>query len=239
MIKRTLLPFVVFSILCHLASAQVADTIKVEFNEQTQLQYIFNNPKDFKTFENVNLDSLTEELSNSVAAFDANIDTALVLGAATPKDHHDDGKGMFLEITPKLGANLVRNTLVPDYGLRLGLGSHGTFEEQKNGDIKARWRNTYFIEYQHMLFFTARGVEGYNQFGNGFVNIGYNREVKGSEYSMSLGYLVKQNGPYFGEHTVKFDFNIPVQENLSLSPFMIVTDNFNSYLPGIRLTVLR
>jgi len=238
MIKRALLQVAMIPLLYLSVSAQVSDTIRVEFNKQTQLQYIFDNPKDFKVFESIDLDSLTQELSNSVASFNANIDTTLILTQTKPKDDYDYGKGMFLEITPKLGANLVRNTLVPDYGLRLGFGSHGSFEQHEGDDNNLGWRNTYFIEYQHMLFFTPRGTEGFNQFGNGFVNIGYTREVKGNEYSLSLGYLARQNGPYFGTNTTKLDFNIPIQENLSLSPFIIATDNFNTYLPGIRLTVL-
>lgn len=213
--------------------AQVNDTVKVAFNEHAQLEYIFETPKDFEVFKQVNLDSLTLELAENVSKIPENTDTLLVLN-----DSSERKKTESLELSAAIGGSLVRHKLVPYYGLRIGV-SFGSREPKIIKTNNDGIDMTIYAEYQHMTFFERNGEQGYSAFGNGFVSLGFvARQSETGGMGLNIGYLVNQNGNYFGENTMKLELYTSTKKSISLSPFIIATDNFKSFFPGVRIGFL-
>lgn len=240
MLQKTLLATLALVLYCLPTNAQIMDTIKVDFSPQAQLQYIFDNPKDFKTFEKANIDSLTQSLSMRVGDLSPQLDTTLVLENASTSSESEVKQNQFIEISPLIGASLVRSSFVPDYGIRMSIGIRKTYTNTGHLLVNKRLHQSFYAEYQNMLFFEPKLDNGFQQFGNGFLNVGYSRneDHDDSNFGLSLGYLVRPQGSYFGDNTMKFEFHMPVYKNVAVSPFIIATDNFTSVFPGIRLSVL-
>lgn len=216
------------------ANAQVNDTVRVEFNENSRIEYIFKEPQDFAVFEQVNLDSITRELASQVKAIPYGTDTVISLSDGTVKTEERE-RFEALEISGTIGASLVRHKLVPHYGLRIGVSvgyKEPSIVKTDNDGVKM----TIFGEYQHLMFFERAGENDYSSFGNGFANLGFMARSKDNRgMGLTLGYLVNQNGSYFGENTMKLEFHVSTKKSLSMSPFIIATDNFRSFIPGVRI----
>jgi len=228
------------AILCLCSTLQAQnqnDTVRVEVSDNASLEYIFKKPKDFSSFQDVNIDSLTNELAYTISKFPNNLDTTLNLNSANKSTELTRERTQSLEITGKLGVNLIRHTLVPDYGLRVSVNLFNEIPAEF-GDLASKRTTSFYAEYQHMLFFERDPDLSYERFGNGFVNLGFGFQSNNNGMALNLGYLVKPAGTYFGENTFKAEFQYSLADRFSMSPFIIATDNFNSFIPGVRVALL-
>jgi hypothetical protein len=131
------------------------------------------------------------------------------------------------------GVGLVRDKLVPEIGLGVALqlnrGQRGTRYLGLNGSMH--------------YFFERRDDGGYQMFINTFVTLelaqSFSREGKLWQ-KVGIGYLVGEQGGYFGPNTFKLTLDLtgkPRLGTLHLIPELILTDNFKTIFPGIRLGV--
>jgi hypothetical protein len=131
------------------------------------------------------------------------------------------------------GVGLVRDKLVPEIGLGVALqlnrGRRGTRYLGLNGSMH--------------YFFDRRDDGRYKMFINTFVTLelaqSFSREGKLWQ-KIGIGYLVSEQGGYFGPNTFKLTLDLtgkPRHGTLHLIPELILTDNFKTVFPGIRLGV--
>jgi|GEM_PF-2335837 len=131
------------------------------------------------------------------------------------------------------GAGLVRDRLVPEIGLGLALqlnrGRRGSRYVGLNGTMH--------------YFFERRDDGRHQMFINTFLTLelahSFSREGKLWQ-KVGIGYLVSEQGGYFGPNTFKFTLDLtgkPRHGTLHLIPELIFTDNFKTIFPGIRVGV--
>ncbi|MES2732881.1 MAG: hypothetical protein V4714_14095 [Bacteroidota bacterium] len=124
------------------------------------------------------------------------------------------------------GVGLVRDKIVPEFGLSLAFVRH----EKSFIGLNAT-----------MHYFFDRQPDGkYNMAINTFLTLELAHRTGNFWQKVGVGYLVGSQGNYFGKNTVKLSLNLyskPRQFNLHLIPELIITDNFKTAFPGIRVGV--
>jgi hypothetical protein len=131
-----------------------------------------------------------------------------------------------ISIFGNTGVGLVRDRIVPEFGLSVAFVRH----EKSFIGLNAT-----------MHYFFDRQPDGkYNMAINTFLTLEVAHHTGSFWQKVGVGYLVGSQGNYFGKNTVKFSLNLfskPRQYNLHLIPELIITDNFKTAFPGIRLGV--
>jgi hypothetical protein len=130
-----------------------------------------------------------------------------------------------------IGAGLVRDRLVPEIGLGLAL-------------LHNRGRHRYFGINGTMHYFFDRLDDGrYKMFINTFVTLEVAQSISRDHklwQKLGVGYLVSEQGGYFGKNTFKLTVDLtgrPRHGTLHLIPELILTDNFKTIFPGLRVGV--
>ena len=138
-----------------------------------------------------------------------------------------------LAIYGNTGVGLVRDRLVPEIGLGVALqlkrGRPGTKYIGLNGSMH--------------YFFERRDDGRHRMFINTFLTLelAHSFSAEGKLWQkVGIGYLVGEQGGYFGPNTFKLTVDLtgkPRFGALHLIPELILTDNFKSIFPGIRMGV--
>ncbi len=136
-----------------------------------------------------------------------------------------------VEVTGNVGIGLIRNTFAP-YA-EVGLD----YERQ----LKPSWwdnnRNVTWSLFASSYFFFEKGTDNtYYSKPNWFINA---KVGSGDRYSAGLGYLFDRRGDYFKGTTLKAFMNIRMfkSKGLTLSPELIITDDFKQVIPGLTIKV--
>lgn len=132
----------------------------------------------------------------------------------------------YLFLSATAGVGLVRDKVVPELGARVGISF-------RNG-------HTVILNATMHYFFQRRpDSDDYRMDINTFVGVEYAHNL--NKYSQSIGvwYLVNRQGNYFKGDTYKFSLNLfqKRDSHFRLNPELIVTDNFRTAFPGIRVGV--
>jgi hypothetical protein len=131
-----------------------------------------------------------------------------------------------------IGAGLVRDKLVPEIGLGLAL--------LRNRGLRHRY---FGINGTMHYFFDRRDDGGYKMFINTFVTLEVAQSISRDHklwQKLGVGYLVSEQGGYFGNNTFKLTLDLtgrPRHGTLHLIPELILTDNFKTIFPGLRVGV--
>ncbi len=131
-----------------------------------------------------------------------------------------------------IGAGLVRDKLVPEIGLGVAL--------LRNRGLRHRY---FGINGTMHYFFERRDDGGYKMFINTFVTLEVAQSISRDHklwQKLGVGYLVSEQGGYFGNNTFKLTLDLtgrPRHGTLHLIPELILTDNFKTIFPGLRVGV--
>ena len=138
-----------------------------------------------------------------------------------------------LVIIGNTGMGVVRDRLVPEIGLGVGL-------QRRQGRPGALYVG--FTGTMH-YFFERRDDGRHRMFINTFVTfeLAHAFSAEGKLWQkVGIGYLVSEQGGYFGPNTFKLTLDLtgkPRLGALHLIPELIFTDNFKTIFPGIRAGV--
>lgn len=134
----------------------------------------------------------------------------------------------FLEFSAGVGAGLIKNEWVTDISFGVGAGF------AKKGVLR---HNPYISANMVFDFNTEDAIRI-----NTFLNLGYRWNVtkKVGERNMlgvELGYLIVQQGDFFGENTFKLGLNWSPLSGVTVSPQLYFSDNLNTIYPAVRLGI--
>ncbi len=137
-----------------------------------------------------------------------------------------NGKSDVITLTGGVGVNLIKNKPIIDLSAQMG------FMFSKKGIFK----NQYYLSYNQLSDFGDNSKVNLN----GFVNIGwrYNlaNTVKDPNWlGLEIGYLTSKHGELFGKNTCKFGVNWDIGKYMSVSPQLILSDNFKDLYPALRI----
>jgi len=135
-----------------------------------------------------------------------------------------------LTSTGNLGMGLVRNTFAPYAEVGMAIVTHGKL--RPGVDVPSK---TFGLSIASYFMFERNATGNYDLYANNFVNA---YASVAQDMTLGLGYLYWQQGGYFTGNTFKLLLNVKLlKKGLTLSPEIIVTDNFNQIFPGLTLKV--
>lgn len=144
----------------------------------------------------------------------------------------------FLTVDFNMGAGLVRNKLAPtlDAGLQI---------QQSFKKFNLDGFNTYSLFVQPYFLFDKNANGDHIANTNMFVNfswgtgseIGDHFGLLSKQNTIGVGYLVLSKGNYFKNNTFKVFYEAKLKSGVTLSPELIITDNFKQIFPGLTLKV--
>lgn len=142
---------------------------------------------------------------------------AFVVGKFTPE------VGIGIDFAPQRQDFYWKRSHQGDYTfINLSISSLMFFEKPNNGPSQI-FRN-YFVE---------------GSFGNRINNIKLTGVRLVDEFSFGVGYLVKQQGDYFGENTTKLFFTlVPKNSFIGFKPEMYLTNNFKTSYIGLSFRLI-
>ncbi len=221
-----------------------ADSVIVELPEKRKLFFILDSLAVLRQLENRDIDGLLTQLQEEISEELARRSKRNLIAyngpyMATYTSEQDGTRKLKLNSRPgdtdqlaifgNTGVGLVRDKLVPEIGLGVGIFTR---------------RHTYFGITSSMHYFFDRREDGkYGMAINTFVTLevaqGVGRTAKLWQ-KIGVGYLVSRQGDYFGKNTFKLSLSLttkPRHGSLHLIPELIITDNFKTAFPGIRIGV--
>lgn len=135
-----------------------------------------------------------------------------------------------LTTTGNLGMGLVRNTFAPYAEVGVAIVTHG--KQRPGVDVPSK---TFGLSIASYFMFERNTAGNYDLYANNFVNA---YASVAQDMTLGLGYLYWQQGGYFTGNTFKLLLNVKLlKKGLTLSPEIIVTDDFNQIFPGLTLKV--
>ncbi len=144
----------------------------------------------------------------------------------------DDGVADFIDLTGGIGFGLFRDKLAPEISLNVRIrirDKHG-IESHRFG-----------VQPSFHYLFDRNPDKSYNMNINTFVTAFYKRNFSKSTLNdrwagIGVGYLVKESGGYFGKNTFKVGLFLNArQSSFDIIPEIIITDNFKTVFPSVRV----
>jgi hypothetical protein len=138
----------------------------------------------------------------------------------------------FLSINGGIGIGLFRDKIVPDFSLNASIGirdKHG-IQLHKFGLLSS-----------FHYFFNNTSENNYDMHVNTFLTAFYKRNLsrstlKDNWMGISIGYLVKKSGGYFQKNTYSVGLFLNADQSaIDIIPEIIITDDFKTVYPSIRL----
>lgn len=165
------------------------------------------------------IDSLPEKSRYSVHQFFQYKDERITVLENEKKGGNSED---IIELSFDAGANLIKNKLVGDIELRLGL----TFSKKGIAQMGPYTTLTFMYDFPNNRKTNI----------NLFLNAGYdfyddNKFSIGVEY----GYLIRRQGDFFESGTTRLGLNISSESKLNLTPYMYFDKGFKKAYPGLRL----
>lgn len=138
----------------------------------------------------------------------------------------------YLTMDGNMGIGLVRNTLTPYAEMGITYMNRQR-KLDKNDYLFGR------VSASTYVFFDKNAAGEYLVHDNWFVNAELGEKHDDQTNSMGIGYLAFQKGNYFKGTTMKVFLNLNLKKNrFTISPELIITNDFKQIFPGITLKVL-
>lgn len=212
------------------------DTIIIDLPNQSQVIIVVDNIAQLAQMGEVSIDSIIAQIGQQLNAnpypgdtvMDFYLDPEEKVRSTEPKiiDYDlreaergkDEDRGKMLNFGLNWGGGLIRNILSP------GVGATVSAKIAQN-EFGAGVRTQYFFEKQDDRWSTY-----VNTFVTGSYAHNFSKDKSRTNWhEISFGYLVGNNGDYFGENTFVLSYG---NEHMKIRPELYVTDNFRSIFPG-------
>jgi len=136
------------------------------------------------------------------------------------------GQSDVITLKGGIGVNFIKNKPIIDLSAEMG------FMFSKKGI----YNNQFYVSYNQLSDFG----ENSKVYLNSFTNIGYRHNLSNTAkdpnwLGLEFGYLTSKNGEMFGKNTCKFGINWEIGKYMSVSPQLILSDNFKELYPALRI----
>ncbi len=137
----------------------------------------------------------------------------------------------YLTFDGNMGIGLVRNTLTPNAEMGITYMNRQRKLDKNDYLFGRLTMSTY-------LFFDKNAAGEYLVHDNWFVNAELGEKHENETNTMGIGYLAFQKGNYFKGTTLKVFLNLRLKKSsFTISPEIIITNDFKQIFPGITLKV--
>jgi len=160
------------------------------------------------------------------------LSTALKANSYADLKLSDDGVADFIELTGGIGIGLFRDKLAPEFSLKAAITI---------GDKHGIHLHKFGVQSTFHYMFDRATDDSYDMNVNTFLTAFYKHNfskstLKDKWAGIGIGYLVKNSGNYFGENTFKVGLFLNAQQSsIDIIPEIIITDNFSTVFPSLRL----